>query len=329
MYFSSMKGISKAVWICLLFLYGATPLLAQVKVAIPQSLDGTKGKCHEYIEGTKISICPPKGYIVANNWQGYQHYSTGSSIIVMDMPAPWGEIRQIFTAKDGLVSQGIVVKKVHPMQVYGKEGFLVIGEQHAHGVMFAKYILAFDTGSGTVMVNGAHPAELKEFADGMVTSLLSVVYNADAQIDEFAGVTYRVDVSGTKLKFAMMSGSVHLFTVDGKATPEAADKTFLMVGNTLGYVVREDHKQTAVDHLYKMPFVNFEILTIDPITIDDITGYAITANAENTKTGAKELIYHVTLFSDSMYYFIIGISPDGHEENIELFKKIAATFERK
>lgn len=324
-----MKGILKALLVCLLFFSSSATLLAQVKVAIPKSLDGTKKTCHEYIEGTKISICPPKGYLVANNWQGYQHYSTGSSIMVLEMPAPWAEIRQLFTTKDGFVSQGIVVKKVHPIQVYGKEGFLLIGEQFAHGSTYAKYVLAFDNGSGTVMVNGAHPAELKEFADGMVTSLLSIVYNADTQIDEFAGVTYRVDVEDTKLKFAMMTGSMHLFTVDGKATPQVADKTALMVGNTLGYIVREDHKQTGVDHLHRMPFTNIEIQIVEPITIDDIAGYAITAYADNTKTGNKELVYHVTLFSDTMYYFIIGISPDGHEENLKLFKKIAATFERK
>lgn len=324
-----MKGIYIAFFVGLLCFGCSATLLAQVKVTIPKSIDGTKKKCHEYVEGTKISICPPKGYIVANNWQGYQHYTSGASIIVLEMPAPWGEIRQIFTAKEGLISQGIVVKKVHPIQVYGKEGFLVIGEQFANGMMHAKYILAFDTGSGTVMVNGAHPNELKEFADGMVTSLLSIVYNANEQIDAFAGVTYRIDVAGTKLKFAMMTGSVHLFTVDSKATPEVADKTALMVGNTLGYVVREDHKQTAVDHLHRMPFANIEIQTVEPITIDDISGYAITAYATNTKSGNKEMIYHVTLFSDTMYYFIIGISPNGHEENMMLFKKIAATFERK
>lgn len=319
----------KLYFVCLMVFGCFTTLLAQLTISIPQSLDGTIKNCHEYVEGTRISLCPPKGYIVANNWQGYQHYSSGATLIVLEMPAPWGEIREIFTNKEGFVSQGIVVKDVYPIQVYGKEGFVVIGEQFAHGIMYTKYILAFDTGSGTVMVNGAHPNELKDFADGMVTSLLSVVYNADQLIDEFAGVTYRVSVAGTKLKFATMMGSLHLFTVDGKATPQVADKTAMMVGNTLGYVVREDHKQSAVDHLNRMPFKNIEIQTVEPITIDDIAGYAITAYAENTKTGNQELIYHVTLFSDTIYYFAVGISPEGHEENVKLFKKVANTFERK
>lgn len=303
--------------------------MAQLTVTIPQSLDGTLKKCHEYVEGTKISLCPPKGYIVANNWQGYQHYKSGSSLMVMEMPAPWDEIRPIFTSNEGFESQGIVVKDVYPIKVYGKEGFLVTGEQFANGMMYAKYILAFDTGTGAVMINGAHPNELKEFADGMVTSLLSVVYNAEQKVDEFAGVTYRVDVTGTKLKFAMMTGSIHLYTVDGNATPAVDDKTAMMVGNTLGHVMREDHKQTAIDHLHRLPFKNIEIQNIEPITIDGISGFAITAETENKETGLKELAYHITLFSDTMYYLIIGTSPGDHQVNIKLFKKIANTFERK
>jgi hypothetical protein len=65
------------------------------------------------------------------------------------------------------------------------------------------------------------------------------------------------------------------------------------------------------------------------ITVDGVSGYEIYANGKSKKTGEKEKVYQVILFSDKLYYIFFGTTNDETDKSIEEIKKAVMTFKRK
>lgn len=285
---------------------------------------------HVNVEGSKISIVPPSGFIVANNFDGFQQLGTNSSIMVTEIPGPYSKVADGLT-KENLKAQGVILESTDNVVVNGKTGKFLRGRQIAYGSMFNKYVLVFGDENSTIMLNGMHPLELKDELElELKNALLSVVYDEDKIIDAEGSVNYEVDVDGTKFKFAKMISNSLIYTGDGIIPTQSADKAAFMVATSLGKVEIDDKKLFSINRIMMYPTV--EDLSIDDITavtIDDISGYQIVARGTNEKTGKAKLVFQIILFSDNLYYMMIGQAEDDFEENVILFKSISKTFKRK
>ncbi|MBK7428190.1 MAG: hypothetical protein IPI60_14820 [Saprospiraceae bacterium] len=58
-------------------------------------------------------------------------------------------------------------------------------------------------------------------------------------------------------------------------------------------------------------------------------GYEILALGKDKKTGEMESIYQVILFTDSVYYMLLGTTNDQTESSIADIRKVVKTFRRK
>jgi hypothetical protein len=66
---------------------------------------------HVYIKGTKISLIPPKDFISSNNFQGLEHSESGSTIMIVEIPAGFSEISKGIT-KESLSQNGVTVENI-------------------------------------------------------------------------------------------------------------------------------------------------------------------------------------------------------------------------
>lgn len=289
----------------------------------------TKTENHIQVPGTKYFMIPPAGFIAATNFQGFQQLNSGASILLLDLPGSFLETTKGFN-EEGLKTQGIILKKKEEIKVNGLQGMLLTTEQFAYGTDFKKYILVFGDSNLTTIINGTFPKEVKGLDKDILTSMCSIVYEADLTVDPLSAVSFSVNTENTKLKFAKsMSGSL-LYTVDGKVPTESEDKTSFILGMSLSDIQSIDKKLTAINRIKKFPLseLNIPEEQILPVEIDEISGYEIVAEGINS-SGIREMIYQVMLFSDSGYYIMIGTTQSDFQNNLDLFKNISRTLKRR
>ncbi|GMN07752.1 hypothetical protein MTsPCn5_31410 [Croceitalea sp. MTPC5] len=283
---------------------------------------------HVDVEGTKISMVPPKGFTKAANFAGFQQDESGSSIMVLDLPGPFSEVSKGFT-KEGLLTQGMTLIQLEEMTLNDSPAVLLTAEQDAYGNTYKKYILAFGTEKESILVNGTFIKDGPELDEPIKTALLSVVYHSEKEIDPFDTVDFEINTNGTGFLFAKGMMNALIFNRDGKIPSQSDDQANFIVGKAFSEILTGDKEQFALNRIKQLPIAIEEIVSIEPIEIDGMNGFEIVADGKDRKTGSLEKVYQVMLFTDNLYYILLASSTADFDENIDLFKKMARTFKRK
>jgi hypothetical protein len=168
----------KHIILCTIAFLSHSIIFGQTKIA------NTLTAKHITIEGTKISLVPPAGFIKAANFLGLQQNQSGATIMVLDIPGPFSETSKGMT-KEGFLSQGVEVKKIENIMLNNMPAIFITGEQNAYGNIYTKYVLCFGTDKETILINGATPSNLKEIAKALKASMLTSVYEADKKNNSF------------------------------------------------------------------------------------------------------------------------------------------------
>lgn len=292
-------------------------------------INNTKTENHRQIAGTKYFMIAPEGFTPALNFNGFQEQVSGSSILLVEIPGPFAEISKGIT-NDNLKTKGVIIKKRKEIKINGIDAILFTAEQFAYGTNYKKFMLVFGDSTMTTMINGIFSEELKEIGDDILESMLSVAYDAALEVDPLSASLFSVNTENTKLKFAGNLAGMLMFDPDGKLPTESDDKTFFIVGTSLSNSEVVDRKQNAINRIKSMPQTEISVRDdkILPVEIDGIRGYEIVAEGLD-KSGNKEMIYQVMLYTDSGYYIMLGTCQDEFDLNLELFKQVARSFKRK
>lgn len=283
---------------------------------------------HINVSGTKVSLIPPQGFTKAQNFVGFQQDGSGSTIMVIDIPGPFSEVSKGMT-KENFLSKGVEVKNIEEFILNGKKGLFLTGEQNAYGKIFSKFIFVFGTESETIMINGAYPNNLIEIGKEIKTSILSSFYEENKKINPFDNVDFEIDTNGTNLIFAKSMSNMLTYNTDGLLPTKSKNDTSLIISKAISNVAVEDKKLYAINRLKKMPFEIVKIENTNEINIDGVSGFEIVAITKDNKTGLEEKVYQAMLFSDNLYYILLGSTNNDFEKNINEIKKIVKTFKRK
>ena len=283
---------------------------------------------HQNIKGTKISLIPPSDFSESENFLGLQQTSTGSSIMIIDIPGPYSETSKGIT-KENLESKGIELIKTEQLTINGLPAIFVTGKQQAYGNNYKKYVLVVGSENETIMINGVFPEKLKKTGEAIKKSMLSVFYEADKKINPLDFLEYTIDVSETKLKFGKSMANSLIFTADGQVPTASTDKTNLIVAKSFSQVSPDDKKQFSINRLKQSPIEIINIEYTKEISIDGLDGYEIYAKGKDKKTNETENMYQIMLYSEQFYYIFFGTTNDETTSSIEEIKKAVLTFKRK
>lgn len=282
---------------------------------------------HQQIAGTKVQLIPPDGFTIASNFKGFQHNESGSSIMVVEMPGSIYELIPSFT-KEALLSKGIEVEQVDTLIINERWALRIVGKQSNRGVTYRKQILITGSEKETMMINCASPDGFDEIESEIADAVLSVIYQEELSADPREGIDFEIIEDGTRFKFAKGIMLTLMYTYDGLLPTNESSGTVLILGKSFSEIESEDHKRFCIDRFKQTPFEDQEILSIEPITLDSISGYAITAEGLSPTKKVHSTIYQVILFSDNMYYILVGTTYANDGRNLEEIKKAIATFHR-
>ena len=283
---------------------------------------------HVIIPGTKCSIIPPDGFVLAKSFSGLQNVEIGASIMVNELvSAPYQTIADGFN-EENLKNKGIVLISKQIVDFMGNKATLLnISQKANNGTTYLKNMLVFGTSEGTVMVNGIYPKEYRQYAEDIKKAVLSTVYDMSRNDNPLDAVSFTIDIKGTEFKFTNAVSGMLCFTVDGKIP---TDNPTLFIAQSISKINSSNKKQYAEERLKKLPRgESILIKEVKEVFIDNLSGYEIVAE-DKTSVNITELTYQVMLFDDKgNYYILVGKASNNHQANLQTFRKIAQSFKRK
>lgn len=324
-----MKNILNILFLVLL----SSPMFSQSynskAIEISNNLDAN----YQIINGTKIQMSLPKGFVKSTSYNGFAHKMAGTSIIVTELP---GDVNRNFLGfdKKSLFKIGVILDKTSFYRINGFDAMLIEGKQSAYNQVYSRIMLVIGDVYKSYLISASilssssdmHKKEVK-------AALLSVFYDTDMKSDIFDRFDFSVDVSGTILKKGNLMFSSMTFTDDGFVPSKTNNKTSFMIRQqTALNPLSNDEKKTLCINLfdlYPLEWVNDMSREPKAISISNLSGYEIFAMGKNKDLYKSELIYQVILFNGQDYYVLVGITYGDFEKNLNLFKKVAKTFKQK
>lgn len=304
-------------------------LLLNFAIHGQQTIINESTASHVVVQNTKISLVPPANFTVATNFAGFQQDSSGASIMVVELPAPYSEIAKAFTA-EGLKTQGMDLLEKEELILNGIPAILIKGEQPAYGNTYHKYTLAFGSETESILINGTYQKENEATLEETIKSaVLSCIYDASKSIDPMESANFEITLTGTDMVFAASIANSLLFNREGQIPATATDKAAFIVAKSFSEMEILDKKAFSENRLRQNPITIKSITSTEPIRIDGLDGFEIAATSDPDELGKVLELYQVTLFSDKQYYILFGSSESDYEKNMAVFKSLTQTFKRK
>ena len=136
-------------------------------------------------------------------------------------------------------------------------------------------------------------------------------------------VNFTIDVSGTDFKVAKYLTGTLIYSTDGIVSTE---RPLFFVGKSAGIVTLQKQKRYCMDKVKRLPGGQSNcIKKINPILIDNLSGYEIIAEGKN-KSGKGQFVYQVILFTEKGYFILVGMAPEDLQSNLKSFRRITMSF---
>ena len=280
---------------------------------------------HQEVRGSKVSMIPPQGFVVATTFLGFQEAKTKSSILVLDVPKSFTEISSGLTI-ESLFKQGVRVEQSVEITLNGVPALFIKGEQTVAEILFRKYILVLGTNKETLIINAIAPISDLTLDEMIKNAILSTIYDTTKVLSPLDSVDFQINTLSTNYVFAKLMPNMLIYNVDGKMPSESKDKESFVVAKVFSKAPITDTKAFAINRIKTLPVQIQKMYSVLPIQINGLNGFEIYAEGVNRKTGVKEQAYQVLLYANDSYYILFGSAQNNFKNNLAVFKKLAKSF---
>jgi hypothetical protein len=280
------------------------------------------------IPGTRISLFPPRNFILATKFSGLKQTQLGATILVAEMDKPLQAIQKGFT-KEGFASQGMELIKSSTVYIDDEKALLYKATKRSGELLFSKWILIFGDDTSSVMISGTFPDGFdSEVSSQIENCILSARFHSDEKISPEASLGFKIETDGTSFQLAKSFPGTLVYTLDGKFPTKHQDGVSFKIGSSLGKVEIDNPRTYALERLESLHYFFESKPQVMESRINDLSGYEIIAYGIDQKISRNILVYQVLLFSHSSYYLMQGTALNNYETNLSLFIDVASTFKR-
>jgi hypothetical protein len=276
-----------------------------------------------------LAIPQPIGFTKATSFYGFEQSSTKSSVMLTKIPGPFAEVTKGFN-KSGLATRGISLLSQKNVKIDDRDGLLLNVSQSAYGQKFLKWILVFGDKQSTQIVVATFPEQYAvKISEPLKKVVLGVSYSeSSSSVISLPFTVTAVEGLSLVQKVAGM-GKVAVFTKDGNLPLISPNDPLFMVAPSLGAVPIADRKSFATRRLSGYP--GTEIVAIkskNEISIDNLSGWEIIANAQDKQTKIPLLLHQIVIFpKEGGYILMVGIVGSKQAEIYSpKFKAMALTY---
>ena len=280
------------------------------------------------VEGTKASLTPPKEFVKAKLFTGFQHSESGSSIVVTEIQAPMSVFSKGLT-KESLAKGGMELLSSEKIALQGFEGFEFHVAQTASGIDFLKWMLVLGDEESCLMVVGSFPKAADDKLGAEIrASIRGGTWTPDQKIDFFEGLEFRFTPT-KKLKLAGRMTNMLMLTGSGKKQVSSNHEPLMIVGHSYSDQKIEDPKAFSEARASETASLQeFEILHGREVKLGKMTAYELLLKATDKKSGEEMRLLQVMAPSTDRYYLIQGIISARKWKRTEVeFRSVIESFE--
>jgi hypothetical protein len=281
------------------------------------------------VPGTRVSLEPPDGFVLAERFPGFGHRASGASIMVTEMPAPVDEVRKGMTA-EGLAGRGMKVVSSESVPSDAGEVLLLAATQQAGGAEVSKWMAISGDSSHTLIVLATYPSnQATTLATPLRAAVLSAQRSAEAP-DLFAGLPFTLTESGT-LKIANRVANALLLTEGGKQGTLAPGEPLLIAAASLSEVDLTDLGAFAQARLRQT-----EQLTGpwksggQELEVDGHRAWELAGEATEKRSGRPVKVYQLIVADGPRSYLIVQamVDPARWDELLPQFRAVGHSLRR-
>ena len=280
------------------------------------------------VPGTKVTLTPPAGFSLAQQYPGFEREADQASIMVTELPGPAAEMIRVMT-REALAGRGMDLVASSQQKINGNPARLLNVRQKTSNGDALKWMLIAGDRTMTIMVVGAFPSDSPPATGSAIQrALLSTSWGA-ASPDAFEGLLFRVTPT-SRLKLARRVSNMIALTESGTMGPPGSSEALYLVGQSLGRGDIGDLRSFAEDRARQTTLTktvgNFTGRTI---RVDDLDAYELEAEAVDARSGAAMRLYQVIVPDETGYFILQGLSgADRATELFAEFRTVTASFRR-
>lgn len=282
------------------------------------TINNTITKKHINIPNTKIYLIPlDEKYTLNNSTLMSNHYAI--QVFESDDKTIKNTLED-FDGK-GFEAKGIKVFDEKFITINGvKSKILFIqGQPQMKGA-----IIFIDNKSEKVMINTYYSAN--DLLENKVKDMLhTIVYDKNAKIDYLKNTNFKINLTGTNLKFHKFAASSYFFTENGEEA--SIEKPQIIINQ-----VPNEYKNRLED-LFKELIESSKKYGLEKVEIKNVIKNENSYEAEiyGEIKGSKTLMFNKIISNPSKDYILIfnGSSRENLEKSLTDFKKVSSTFDFK
>jgi len=285
----------------------------------------------ERVAGTKVSLTPPAGFTKATQFPGFIKEEISTSIMVTEIPGPFSELARGFTTAS-MASKGMKLLTKSEVKIASGTAVLCHLSQQAYGQEFMKWMLAWGSEQEGVLVVATCPKTVQaEWSEPLKQALLSCTWDQASKINFFEGLTFRISEQDD-LKIANKIGNSLILSRQGAFPQKNPRDPVVVVGASItqGWNFQGNREEFAKERLLSSKNFRYtKFLKTEKITINELEGQIIEAEAQDIKSGNQRFILHAIIFSPDGYYIFQGLADIKEKGRYALiFRRILESFKR-
>lgn len=279
------------------------------------------------VPGSRVSLVPPEEFTLSDQFSGFFHEPSTSSIAVNEMPAEaYAQLSGSF--KPGLKARGMVFGDRNEVTVDGQPGFLIRGTQELQGLPWNKWFLVFGAEDFTGMIVISSP-QIAEMPDQMALDVLN-----STQILSSEGYDPRADLGyvfreteNFELHSILQGNTANLRSKRGDgAVYVITAPPHLACGSLKG-------QEALLSEQALRSIATVTVQSVKPtsdIAADGLSGLEQLAQAADQRSGDAVSVYQAILFEDCRYYRFVGLAPAAQIDSyLPDFRRMTESFARK
>lgn len=279
------------------------------------------------VPGTSVSLAPPAGFSVAQQYPGFEQPAEKASIMITELPVASAEMIRSMTAP-GLASRGMTLISAQDVSIDAKPARLLHVSQKTSSADVLKWILIAGDGKRTAMVVGMLPADSPSWrADSIRQALLTVSFRAGAPSTQYEGLPFHITAT-PRLKLAQRVSNMVAFTESGTMGSPGSTETLFVAGHSIGQGQIPDMESFSEWRAKQTRLITgLTNVTGQDVTVGGLDAWELGADAKDAKSGRAMRLYQVIVPDETGYFILQGLaSADRAAELLPEFRTLTASF---
>ncbi len=292
------------------------------KSGIDSNIRNTRTANQVNIPGTRVYMTTPAGFKFSPELIGFRK-GDFAMITVYDMVGGNYNTNIAQFTKQELESKGIKVYEYKNVTVDGFPGRFI----HVQGQPGRQtYDLIFGDNTFSTMVMAAFPALDQKAAADIIHSMNSIYYDTSKKIDPTAIAGFTVNDSMSPFKFRQFSANVFLYTPGGKEIKGSEDAPMVIISQVPRDQADSDAKSVATLLLSQVQNYGLSSPEMKNISMNSLNGYdTFQGEIHGQFRGKPMIIYCCIIGRGNLFVWLEGFAKNDFDNNLDAFKKMAAT----